>query len=101
MADRKGKARAWSVVEARGALVRDILKADAITDGAPDDILDDAIRERHLSKAYLAGIKAAREIATGMHWVAIGELVISEQVRLGMSPQAKRKGKSGEGRDNA
>ena len=89
MSDRKGKARAWSAKRALNAMIYDPGVSYA------------KVQMRHLAKAYLAGIKAAREIATGMHWVAIGELVISEQVRLGMSPQAKRKGKSGEGRDNA
>ena len=48
----------WNPGSARAAIVKDMLRANAI-DG--DDILDDAIREKHLTRAYLAGAKALSE----------------------------------------
>ena len=79
MADRKGKARAWSAA-----------KAVPIT--RTRNVSIEATRAL-AARCYLAGVKAA-SVSPVPPWL----LLIAEQARLGMSPQAKRKGKSGEGR---
>ena len=89
MGERKGKARAWSAARARAALVTEQSKADARRaadwpgDGVPTSM---AVDERHLSKAYIDGWDAALNSSD-----PIGDRE-REWTRLGMSPQAKRKG---------
>lgn len=83
MADRKGKARAWSAKRA----------SDLYVSARPISGPDRSIAERHLAKAYLDGIKAAQGACffdTGK--ALVGKFHDEESARLGMSPQAKRKG---------
>lgn len=91
MADRKGKARAWSAKRAVFDMHRAYSGWDASDASVPID-------KRHLAKAYLAGIAAVIDHTSAGDLAEPRVFESLEIQRLGMSPQAKRKGKSGEGR---